>query len=162
MKSMLNRLLAPLVFWIGRSLFHSGLGRGSEKKHHRVMKLLRFAADSGYGPALSLYGHLLHFRGDGIQNRVQGGIYLQQAAEQGDQKAQYQMGRIFEAGYEHYFQPDPSQALRYYRKAAEQHHQLAVNRLIQVFEQGELGEAANASAAEYWRQQKPALEHSAG
>ncbi len=154
MKSAINRLLAPPVFWLAKGLFHSPLARSSEKRHHRIMKLFRFAADNGYRPALSLYGHLLHFRGDGIQSRVQGGIYIQQAAELGDEKSQYQMGRIFETGYEHYFQPDPVMALRYYRMAAEQQHPLAVNRLIDVFEQGELGEPADEAAARYWRQQR--------
>lgn len=157
MKRIINRLLSPPVFWLASGLFHSPVARSSAKRHHSVMKLFRFSADNGYRPALSLYGHLLHFRGDGIQSRVQGGMYIQQAAEQGDEKAQYQMGRIFEVGYEHYFQPDPAMALRYYRMAAEQQHPLAVKRLIDVFEQGELGEMADAAAAHYWRQQTPVL-----
>lgn len=119
------------------------------------MKLFRFAADNGHKRALSVYGHLLHFRGDGAQNRIQGGIYLQQAADKGDVKAQYQMGKIFEEGFEHYFQPDESKALTFYQQAAEQGHQLAIKRLVDVYENGELGQLADLALAASWKGKQP-------
>ncbi|PIE25270.1 MAG: hypothetical protein CSA60_01005 [Neptuniibacter caesariensis] len=146
----LSRLLAPAVFFIAYRMFRSSLQQKSIKKHNFVMKLFRFAADNGHKTALSVYGHLLHFRGDGVQNRIQGGIYLQQAAEKGDAKAQYQMGKIFEEGFEHYFQPDSNKAFSFYCQAAEQGHPLAIKRLISVYQHGELGQEVNPARAEHW------------
>lgn len=146
------RLIAPLLFWIAYGLFRSPLARRSPTNHTLVMKLFRYAADNGSRRALSVYGHLLHFRGDGVQNRIQGGIYLQQAAGKGDMKAQYQMGRIFEHGFEHYFAVDADKALAFYQQAAEQGHPLAINRLVEIFEQGGLGLEPNAEMAQQWRE----------
>lgn len=154
---LVSRLLAPLVFMLTYALFRSSIQQRSRKKHDIVMRLFRFAADNGDVKALSVYGHLLHFRGDGVQNRIQGGIYLQQAAEKGEQKAQYQMGRIYEAGFEHYFQPSYAKALSFYQQAAEQGHQLAVRRMLDIYTQGELGEAADQHQVAIWRQKLPQL-----
>ncbi|MDO6512791.1 MULTISPECIES: tetratricopeptide repeat protein [unclassified Neptuniibacter] len=153
----ISRLLAPLVFVVAYALFRSSIQQKSLKKHNFVMKLFRFCADNGHKKALSVYGHLLHFKGDGIQNRIQGGIYLQQAAEKGDEKAQYQMGRIFENGYEHYFQPDAEKSLSFYTKAAEQGHQLAIKRLVDTYAQGELEQVADPLKADYWRAKQSLL-----
>lgn len=152
-----SRLIAPLVFMIAYTMFRSFVQKKSRKKHDLVMKLFRFAADNGHQKALSVYGHLLHFRGDGPENRIQGGIYLQQAAEKGDQKAQYQMGRIYEDGFEHYFQMDQVKALNFYTMAAEQGHQLAIKRLVDVFSEGGLGEPVNLSEAQRWQCKLPAI-----
>ncbi|WP_415902955.1 tetratricopeptide repeat protein [Neptuniibacter sp. QD29_5] len=146
-----NRLLAPVIFAIAYALFRSSIKQRSKKKHDFVMKLFRFAADNGHKRALSVYGHLLHFRGDGLQNRIQGGIYIQQAAEKGDAKAQYQMGKIFEEGFENYFQPDPTKALKFYTQAAEQAHQLAVRRLVDIYTDGELDQEPNQELAKQWQ-----------
>lgn len=148
----LNKALAPLVFWIAYTLFRSKLNQQSEKKHTFVMKLFRFAADNGHMRALSVYGHLLHFRGEGVDNRIQGGIYLQRAAEQGDVKAAYQMGRIFEEGFESYFQPNQEKALAYYQQAAASEHHLAMVRMIKVFAQGELGQKIDQGQEQFWQE----------
>ncbi|MGH1463423.1 MAG: tetratricopeptide repeat protein [Neptuniibacter sp.] len=150
-----SRLIAPVIFVIAYALFRSSVKRKSRKKHDFVMKLFRFAADHGHQKALSVYGHLLHFRGEGPENRIQGGIYLQQAAEKGDQKAQYQMGKIFETGFEHYFQPDLSKAHKFYTQAAEQGHQLAIKRMVDVYTHGELGQTADSSQSEQWARRLP-------
>lgn len=153
----LMHLLSPLIFWFAFALFRSALFKHSERKHRFVMKVFRLAADKGSRKALSVYGHLLHFRGDGVQNKIQGGIYLQRAADQGDMKAQYQMGRIFEDGFEHYFQPNADKSRHYYELGAGQGHQLAIARMVEVYEKGELALEANEQEAERWRQMLPAL-----
>ena len=134
---LLMKLLSPLVFWVGYGLFRSPFLRRSRSRHNWAMKVLRFAADNGHRRALSVYGHLLHFRGEGVANRIQGAIYLQRAAEMGDSKALYQMGRIHENGYEHHFPVDPAKALEAYRQAAELGHPLAIRRMEQLDESGE-------------------------
>lgn len=147
----ISKFIAPMVFYIAYSLFRSSIKQKSLKKHTVVMKLFRFCADNGHRKALSVYGHLLHFKGEGEQNRIQGGIYLQQAAEKGDDKAQYQMGRIFEAGYEHYFQPNAAKSVAFYQQAAEQGHQLAIKRLIDAYREGALGLDADPEKQQFWQ-----------
>lgn len=154
---LLMRGLAPLLFWIAYGLFRSAIGQRSRQKHTLVMRLFRYAADNGSTRALSVYGHLLHFRGDGVQNRIQGGIYLQRAAEQGDMKARYQMGRIYEQGFEHYFRADPGRALAFYRQAAEQGHPLALQRMVDACSKGELGLTVDAAAARQWQARQASL-----
>jgi TPR repeat protein len=147
---LLMKALSPLVFWLAYGLFRMRWLKGSRRRHLLAMKLFRLAADNGHHRALSVYGHLLHFRGDGIANRIQGAIYLQLAADKGDSKACYQMGRIFEQGFEHQFPVDEARALHYYSRAAEQQHPLAARRLADVYRGGELGQSADPQAAERW------------
>nr|WP_067286613.1 tetratricopeptide repeat protein [Marinobacterium profundum] len=147
---LLMRALSPLVFWLAYGIFRMRWLKSSRRRHRLAMELFRLAADHGHCRALSVYGHLLHFRGDGIANRIQGAIYLQQAADKGDSKACYQMGRIFEQGFEHHFPPDLAKSLHYYRLAAEQQHPLAVRRLADVYRKGELGQSADPHAAKRW------------
>lgn len=153
----LMHLLSPVIFWFAFALFRSSLLKRSERKHRFVMKVFRLAADNGSTRALSVYGHLLHFRGEDVQNKIQGAIYLQRAADQGDMKAQYQMGRVFEDGFEHYFQPNAEKSYHYYAAAAGQGHQLAIRRLIEANEKGELGIEVNEQEAERWSQALPEL-----
>ncbi|ANG63980.1 hypothetical protein A8C75_16885 [Marinobacterium aestuarii] len=147
---LLMRVLSPVVFWLAYGLFRMRWLKSSRRRHLLAMKLFRLAADNGHRRALSVYGHLLHFRGEGIANRIQGAIYLQLAADKGDSKACYQMGRICEQGFEHRFPVDEARALHYYRLAAEQLHPLAVRRLADVYRDGELGQNADGQAAERW------------
>lgn len=149
-----SKLLAPLMFWVAYTLFRSSIQQRSRKKHDFVMKLFRFCADNDSVRALSVYGHLLHFRGEGVENRIQGGIYLQRAAEKGEAKAQYQMGKIFETGFEHYFQPDSAKAVAFYQQAAEQGHQLAVKRLVEVYTHGELDQTVDFDMSQYWNEHR--------
>jgi len=151
----LMRLIAPMVFWIAYGLFRVELGKGSLKKHSFVMRVFRFAADNESRRALSVYGHLLHFRGEGVQNRIQGAIYLERAAKAGDAKAQYQMGRVYECGFEHHFQQDEVKALVFYQQAGEQGHPLAVRRLFDVYSEGQLGQEVDEVQAQGWQQRLP-------
>ncbi|WP_372597205.1 tetratricopeptide repeat protein [Amphritea sp.] len=142
-------LIAPLLGWIAFRLFHLPLLKKSEAKHRFVMKLFRYAADYGSVRALSVYGHLLHFRGEGMNNRIQGLIYLERAADKGDSKAAYQMGKIFEEGYQNY-PADPVKAVKYYRQSAESGHILALRRMVDICSKGELEQEKSAVDAAYW------------
>lgn len=145
------KLLAPVLFWIAYGLFRSPLGRRSRRCHAGIMKLFRLAAESGDRRALSMYGHLLHFRGEGVASRIQGAIYLERAAEQGEPKALYQMGCIHENGYEHHFAVDAPRALEAYRRAAEAGHPLAIRRMLEICRDGGLGMAPDADQLKYWQ-----------
>ncbi|MBV1790083.1 sel1 repeat family protein [Marinobacterium sp. D7] len=151
---LVMKLLAPLLFWIAYGLFRSRVWRGSRRRHTLAMKLFRLAADNGNRRALSVYGHLLHFRGEGVANRIQGAIYLQRAAEKGDVKALYQMGRIHEQGFEHHFGIEPAQAVQAYRRAAELGHPLAVKRMVELCREGGLGLSPDAEQLTYWQQKQ--------
>jgi TPR repeat protein len=121
------------------------------------MRIFRFAADNDSCKALSVYGHLLHFRGEDVQNRIQGAIYIQRSADKGDMKSQYQMGKIYEAGYESYYSVSDEKSLKYYRLAASQGHTLAISRMIKVYEEGQLGEQSNPTEVKHWQSLQPAL-----
>ncbi len=144
--------IAPLLGWIAFQLFRFPLLKKSRAKHRFVMKLFRYAADYGSVRALSVYGHLLFFRGEGITNRIQGAIYIERAADKGDSKAAYQMGKIFEEGHQNY-PVDPDKAVKYYHKAAETGHMLAIKRLVDVYTHGELKKEKSGVDAAYWLNQ---------
>ena len=153
----LMKWLAPGIFKFAFLLFRAPWFKSSQRKHQWIMRIFRFAADNDSCQALSVYGHLLHFRGEGKDNRIQGGIYLQRAADKGDMKAQYQVASIYESGFEHYFPASDEKSLDYYQRAASQGHALAISRLLKVYQLGELGQAVNTKEAERWQSLQPTL-----
>lgn len=151
----LLRLLAPLIFSIAYRAFRSKLFKHSGRKHRWLMSSFRLAADAGHPVALSVYGHLLFLRGDSPKSTIQGAIYLERAAAQGDMKAQYQMGRISETGVGDYFRINLDKALDFYRQAAAQGHVLAIIRLADSYANAELGLTQDLAKAGRWRQKIP-------
>ncbi|MFT6915023.1 MAG: TPR repeat protein [Motiliproteus sp.] len=151
----LLRLLAPLIFWITYRAFRSKRFKRSARKHRWMMSSFRLAADIGHTEALSVYGHLLFLRGDSPKSTIQGAVYLERAATQGDMKAQYQMGRISENGGGKDDRINLDKALDYYLQAAEQGHVLAVTRLADGYANAELGLLQDTAKAESWRQKMP-------
>ncbi|MEH6649809.1 MAG: sel1 repeat family protein [Motiliproteus sp.] len=120
-----------------------------------MMRCFRLAADSGHQQALSVYGHLLCLRGDSSKSKIQGGIYLEQAAQLGDMKACYQVAKLYEEGFEGYFVINQDKALGYYQQAAELNHVLAVGRLADAYQAGELGLEIDTQLSQQWRQRLP-------
>lgn len=147
---LLMTLLAPALGWIAFRLFRLPLLKQSRRKHHTVMKLFRLAADYGSVRALSVYGHLLFYRGEGLNNKIQGAIYLERAADKGDAKAAYQMARIYETGFDNY-PINHDKSLHYYRVAGDHGHRLAITRLIAIYSQGELSQQPDLSELNYWQ-----------
>ncbi|MBN3563367.1 sel1 repeat family protein [Amphritea spongicola] len=150
---LVMKLIAPLLGWLAFAAFRSSLLKSSRAKHQLVMKLFRKAADNGSTKALSVYGHLLHYRGEDETNRIQGAIYLRRAAEQGDAKAAYQIARLFEQGYP-VIGEDADKALKFYRQAGEKGHVLAIKRLIEVYESGGLHQLADPGQLAFWKAQQ--------
>ena len=89
--------------------------------------------------------------GRGQDNRIQGAIYLRRAAEQGDAKAAYQVAKLLEEGYPG-MTVDFAAALAFYQQAAEQGHVLAIKRLVEVYWEGGLNQAADSSRLAYWQE----------
>ncbi len=154
MRSLL-RLIAPLIFGAAYRVFRSARFKHSGRKHRWVMSSFRLAADADHRQALSVYGHLLFLRGDTTKSKIQGAIYLERAADRGEMKAQYQMGRIYETGFEGYFKIQFDKSQIHYQRAAEQGHVLAITRLAEAYAQGELGLVVDAAKSTFWLQQMP-------
>jgi len=159
--SSLSESLAPAVFWLGYRLFRLNLAKTSRRKHRWLMAWFRFAADNGSVKAQSVYGHLLHFRGEGEHSRIRGVEYLLRAADQGDAKSQYQIGRISESGYGTEYPADQERAVRYFRLAADQQHYLAIKRLVDAYRAGELNLPCDPEAARQWQAMLPRLSKAA-
>lgn len=132
---LLFSLMAPVYFWLGYSAIWSGKFAISQGRNQWIMKLLRLSADFNHQRGLSMYGHMLHLHGENQQSKIQGGIYLQRAADMGDMKAQYLVGRIYDQGFTAHFAPDKDKAIHYYQLAAEQDHIIAIKRLAELQEQ---------------------------
>lgn len=145
-----TRVVTRLKFFLAEKLFHSSILKGSKLRHQWVMKLFKQSANEGHLKALSIYGHLLYFRGASPVDKGQGANYLLDAAKQGDVKAQYQMACIYEKGYGH-IQKNFECAVRWFVRSAEQGHPLACRKLATACEKGELGLAKNPDQAEYWQ-----------
>lgn len=90
-----------------------------------AMKLFRYGAERGDRAALTTYGSLLHFRGADPASRTQGALYLQVAAEQGDAKALWLVGKFYEEGLPPFFDQDPAKARDCFQQAADAGHPLA-------------------------------------
>ncbi len=155
-------VMTRLKFLLAEKLFHSSVLRHSRLRHQWVMRLFKASANEGHLKALSVYGHLLYFRGISPLDKGQGINYLLDAARQGDVKAQYQMGCIYEKGYGH-LQRNSEQAVRWFVRAAEQGHPLACRRMAKACTEGELGLAINPDQSEYWeRKTRHSLEKANG
>ncbi|WP_028304141.1 tetratricopeptide repeat protein [Oceanospirillum maris] len=152
-------VMTRLKFLLAEKLFHSSMLRRSKLRHQWVMRLFRESADAGHLKALTIYGHLLYFRGISPLDKGQGAKYLLDAAKQGDVKAQYQMGCIYEDGYGHLLKSN-EHAVRWFVRSAEQGHPLACRRMVKACSNGELGLAVNPDQCHYWEQKaRRSLEH---
>ena len=118
-------LSGRLAAWCAYRLFRGPLARRAPHIHKLAMKLFRYGAERGDSAALTTYGSLLHFRGADPQSRTQGALYLQAAAEQGDAKALWLVGKFYEAGLPPFFEKDLAKARGCFQKAADAGHPLA-------------------------------------
>jgi hypothetical protein len=74
---------------------------------------------------------------------------IHSAAESEVSEAQYWLAWQYESGP--LLENDPQLALRWYLRAGNQEHRLALNRLAEVYERGELGVPADARQASLYR-----------
>lgn len=118
-------LAGRLAAWLAYRLFRGPLARRSPHIHKMAMKLFRYGAERGDRAALTTYGSLLHFRGADPASRTQGALYLQAAAEQGDPKALWLVGKFYEEGLPPFFDQDPTKAHSCFQQAADAGHPLA-------------------------------------
>ena len=144
--SLIGNLAARTAY----AIFRSPLARRSKWIHDKTMKLFRVGAQRGSVKALSTYGFLLHFRGSDAASKEQGALYIQAAAERGDARSQYQMGKLYEAGYPPVVFKIADKAFDNYKAAAEQGHPVAIQRMVDIYSQGELGREVDVEKAQKW------------
>ena len=142
--------LGNLAAWSAYAIFRSPLARRSKWVHDKTMKLFRVGAQRGSVKALSTYGFLLHFRGTDAASKEQGALYIQAAAERGDAKSQYQMGKLYESGYPPVIFKLTDKAFEQYQAAAEQGHPVAIQRMVGIYTNGELGRDVDLEQASSW------------
>ena len=143
-------LIGNLAAWTAYAIFTSPLARRSKWIHDKTMKLFRVGAQRGSVKALSTYGFLLHFRGADAASKEQGALYIQAAAERGDVRSQYQMGKLYEAGYPPVIFKIADKAFENYKAAAEQGHPIAIQRMVDIYTNGELGRDVDFVVAKEW------------
>ncbi|QJD70837.1 tetratricopeptide repeat protein [Marinobacterium sp. LSUCC0821] len=143
-------LIGNLAAWSAYAIFRSPLARRSKWVHDKTMKLFRVGAQRGSVKALSTYGFLLHFRGSDLASKEQGALYIQAAAERGDARSQYQMGKLYEGGYPPVIFKIADKAFDNYKAAAEQGHPVAIQRMVDIYSQGELGREVDVEKAQKW------------
>jgi TPR repeat protein len=143
-------LLGNLAAWTAYALFRSPIARRSKWVHDKTMKLFRVGAQRGSVKALSTYGFLLYFRGADAASKEQGALYIQAAAERGEAKSQYQMGKLYESGYPPVIFKMADKAFENYKAAAEQGHPIAIQRMVDIYTKGELGREIDMDKASSW------------
>jgi len=143
-------ILGDIAAWGAYALFRSPLARRSRWIHDKTMKLFRVGAQRGSVKALSTYGFLLHFRGSDAASKEQGALYIQAAAERGDAKSQYQVGKLYESGYPPVIFKLADKAFENFQAAAEQGHPVAIQRMVDIYTRGELGRDVDLAKASSW------------
>jgi TPR repeat protein len=143
-------LIGNLAAWTAYAIFRSPLARRSKWIHDKTMKLFKVGAQRGSVKALSTYGFLLHFRGSDTASKEQGALYIQAAAERGDARSQYQMAKLYEEGYPPVIFKIADKAFENYQAAAEQGHPIAIQKMVDIFNNGELGREVDFVAAQKW------------
>lgn len=146
-----SSLFTRLEYRLAEQLFHTRWLPRSPRAQRLTMRLFQRCADAGHPDAQSLYGHMLFHRGATPQDKARGALYVLEAAQRGDAKAQYQAGQIHEFGAAQYPQRD-DRAVTWYARAGEAGHVLAAARLARAYRKGELGLAKDAEHMFYWQQ----------
>lgn len=132
-------LFAKLRTQIGYRLARKLFNQRWAVEHPRVWQWMeaRFARMSGYDDveARAFYGHILLHRGQGLGAKNEGLRLLRLAAEAGDAKSAYQLGVHSLAGS--LTEPaNASQTAHWWELAGRAGHPLALQRLLQLYEQG--------------------------
>jgi TPR repeat protein len=92
----------------------------------------------------------LHYRGMGIEkNETEGLKWFAKAAEMGVVEAQIELGDAYKNGLEGIVQPDPVQAMKWYRMAADQNDATGLYLVGRMYEEGR-GVPASTEEAKKW------------
>jgi len=125
------KLKAYVSYWLARRLFHWSWFMRQPRGWQWLEGQFARMANLGDVGAQSFYGHILTFRGKGLGAREEGVRLLRLAAPAGDGKAACQVGVLCLAGSLGKA-PDPQEAARWWKVAAQAGHPLAQIRLEQL------------------------------
>ena len=145
-----SSLFIRLEYRLAEQLFHHRWLPRSPRTQRLTMRLFQRCAKAGHVEALSTYGHMLFHRGASPQDKARGARYVLEAAHNGDIRAQYQAGCIYEHGCAQYPRRD-DHAVTWYARAGEAGHPLAADRLAKAYRLGSLGLAVDAQRAAHWQ-----------
>ena len=106
-------------------------GRGVPEDRERARELYLAAAQEDYAPAQY---NLAQIYGQGLAGPRDDAQMIRWI-----ERASFELGRCYEMGLG--VQPDAAEALRYYRRSADAEYPLAIERLLRVYRDGELGVA---------------------
>lgn len=129
----LSCLLVPtLLFAEPQDDYQQGLEAYQRQDLMTSIKALRIAADSGHAKAQSLLGYIF----DVAEENGQALHYYRLAAEQGDADGAYGIGTLYATGQG--VAKDHPEAVRWYEKAADAGHPLAIDALATAYLNGGL------------------------
>jgi TPR repeat protein len=132
---LFSKLRAQIGYAVARKLFNQRWAVENKRIWQWMQE--RFARMSSYDDvsARAFYGHVLLHRGQGLAAKNEGLRLLRLAAEAGDAKSAYQLGLQSLTGSLN--QPaDALQAEHWWELAGRAGHPLALQRLLQLYEQG--------------------------
>jgi len=109
------------------------------------LALWRKSAEAGYAPAQVWLGDIL----DKSEEDEEAVKWYRKAADQGDASGQYGLGSMYAKGEG--VKLDSAQAYGYILKAAEQNYVPAIALLAEAFQNGWLGQTADAAKAAEWQ-----------
>lgn len=146
------KLRTQLGYTVARKLFNQRWAVENQRVWQWMQE--RFARMSQYDDvsARAFYGHVLLHRGQGLAAKNEGLRLLRLAAEAGDAKSAYQLGLQSLAGSLN----EPANALQaahWWELAGRAGHPLALQRLLELYEQGGPQLPANADDARRIKQE---------
>ena len=146
------RLRTQLGYSVARKLFNQRWAVENQRVWQWMQE--RFAKMSRYDDvsARAFYGHVLLHRGQGLAAKNEGLRLLRLAAEAGDAKSAYQLGLQSLSGSLN--QPaNALQAAHWWELAGRAGHPLALQRLLELYEQGGPQLSASVDDAQRIKQQ---------
>lgn len=154
---LLAKLRAKIGYAVARKLFNQRWAVENPRVWQWMQE--RFARMSGYDDvsARAFYGHVLLHRGQGLAAKNEGLRLLRLVAEAGDAKSAYQLGVQALTGTLN----EPANALQaahWWELAGRAGHPLALQRLLELYEQGGPQLSASVEDAQRIKQQLALLQ----
>lgn len=125
------------------------LQRNSNERDRKLAgNLLAQSASQGFASAVDFIKFMEKVGFEFSESFHSHPVDIHKLAEDGDVNSQYQLATRYESG--HLEKQNFERALYWFRKAAENGNQMAMNSLAHIYEKGLDGVAADAKTAKYW------------
>jgi len=146
------KIKALFHYYLGASLFFSGVASWHAKLHELSMRQLQRAAQADIEKALLLIGQLLKYKGLTPYNKIVGVGYLKTLADKDHAQGCFMLAEAYQDPELIIEKIDASQLVALYEKAAQQGHIMAALRLSRAYEQGLYELTVDSEKAEYWHE----------